>query len=433
MRQIIFLTAIAIGFFSCNKENENIEYEFYFTLSQNTVAVGDTLLLLMDWRNSQVTGDLDIYAYDYTTKENKIQVPFLELTSDNNVKVIIPIGMCINSVLEVKHANGAVASQELYKPYSPIIKSISPLSGKGGDIITISGHEFLSGGNMKVVINSMVCQTVELNDSNMRVKVPVGCGNGRFSIYGFFLGGTYNNPEFTYNEEFFEYEWESENKKALSSVLEYSTRYKLHRDSNGKVLKITNDLYKGTYEDYEHSEYLIYDNNGFIDTIYTVGPDFRHYTVFARNSNNTIITASRYSMDDSFLSKTEIILNEGIVSFLEYYDYGGSHYTKQFRYSTDTLFVIKTYLDENLNPTNEYTDTYLVDNSNGLCLDLGIKGYNNLLDGLMLHVNFEFPVRTKFFGGSIIKYNESGQILNWETSYPSSSGTGFDEFNFEYE
>jgi DNA-binding beta-propeller fold protein YncE len=86
---------------------------------------------------------------------------------------------------------GPISNQE------PVIVSIFPSAGRGGDTITVTGKHFLRDiSQLMLLINNKPAEVVSATEEEIKGLVPAKAGHGKVSMR--INGTTYEGPEFSY-------------------------------------------------------------------------------------------------------------------------------------------------------------------------------------------------------------------------------------------
>lgn len=102
------------------------------------------------------------------------------LDTNGRITVIVPLNATGgNQFITVANPNGA-DSVAFSVNFAPIIKSVTPGSGKVGDLITISGVRF--NNITSVQLGSLTVSYTVVNDSTITFTVPVGAVNGNVTL-----------------------------------------------------------------------------------------------------------------------------------------------------------------------------------------------------------------------------------------------------------
>jgi hypothetical protein len=126
----------------------------------------------------------------------------------------------------------------------------------------------------------------------------------------------------------------------------------------------------------------------------------------------------------------------GLISNIDYYYpsiQGSKTKSEQYRFSEDTLFVTKTYFNENGTINSSSENSIIVDNYNGEFPDIGIPGYHHMFDYLFLNIAYTFPKVLPRYDTYIVKYNESGNLFEWINLTDYGSLGPFTLASFQYE
>jgi hypothetical protein len=424
MKRIIWIL-FAIGvLFSCEKKEE-ITYYFHVNgISKDSVVIGDTMDIYIDWENSLITEEVNIYSEETPCVS-------LGLQNDTTFRIIIPKDILDRNCLYLYHPNGSDATFCTYfKKDNPKIASVSPLIGKGGDIITITGIDFSTGDSIGLKINSMHCERVSFSDTLMKFKVPEGCGNGKIKVL-YWPDYNYCNPEKSIEVGIFEYQFEAMPASSLvKNYYEYGIEYgEFERDVQGRIIKRKlireySTILENTYE------ILSYGDNGLIDSIKLYSnEELLSYTLYQRNSNNTIIETSTYRTKTGFYEKFEHHYLDGKLIQLNWYlNYpeGIRHmFRNQYTYEDDKLVCIRDNYDINGELESQWKYNYVLDIFNGTFPDVGIPGYG---------IRDIYPDLTYGYRYSTIKYDEYGRLKYWKytTSYCQKQDTTIYR-TYEYE
>jgi len=415
---ILFLVAL----FSCQKEEEETDYWFSISgASVDTISVGDTIDIYINWRNSEITENLQ---FTVQGDGEKISGEVLGLRKDTILSIIIPKYEGENCFLELYHPNGAIGFKSwTERKYLPTINKIYPMSGKAGDLITMEGKEITSGDSIEVWINAQKCEIVEADDDKILFKVPDKSGNGKVKLKYKSPNVWLGNEEFDHilNGGVFLYEWAGDT--AINSVIKTYTEnnrtYELKRDELGRVvkriwLKSGNNSYINTYDLYS------YDNLGLLDSIkHYINDNLSHIEVYSRNSDNTIIVIDKFQDPNNFTKvsrKKEVyIVNNTVVQSNCYLlSSTGSlylHDSEQYIYVDNLRKTSLTKFQEN--GTTEWISTYSeeFDIYNGKKPEINIPG--------ILRVD-EYPIIYKVSPQGrpdqyYIEYNDNGKLVKNES------------------
>lgn len=435
IRKIVVISIFIICLFSCEKES-NVDYKINFQLSNNQVVTGDTVQLIMDWQNSEITSDLDIKIYPSANNSDYVVVEYISLNSENNIMIVIPKGITADSKIEVSHSNGATAIQSLYKIFHPLVYNVVPLSGKSGEVITITGYDFESCDDLKVRINTLICEIIEKNDSVITCYVPSGCGSGKISLLCWDSHTPIEFPGLILDIGTFEYSWNNSKKPLVKSYKFFDRNYSLIRDDESRVVKRiwTNVSDSWTNVD-EYYNIYSYNQQGKLDTIfeYYWGQQMGFSTI-SSNSDNSIVLITTYNQDSTFNNMRDLFFHNGIITNEDIYaTSNGISSNLQYRINKDTLRITTTYFDENHNPRRTDEKWYIVDNYNSGFPDIGVNGFNYLInDYSSYHTGIlTYPLIESSYGTTKIRYNEYGQLLTWTNL--SDFPTEIIYVSFEYE
>jgi len=424
MRKIYYLSLIGLVFFSCQKED--IHYKISISgISTNSVSVGDTLEVYIDWENSEYTENISVNI-------NGVSQPHLGFS--NNTTLLVKINSTIKdyNCIYINHPNGAEGAWcAFYKVDNPKVTAISTLKGKGGDNITISGIDFLSGDSIAVKINALQCEIENINDTSITFIVPNGCGNGKVKIIYWpdYAGCT---PDREIEVGLFSYNFSQ--MQPISKVKSYTQagyKYIIERDDLGRVLK------RKVLSHYDYilnnEELFVYGSDGLIDTIkHYSNSGLVYYLLYERNNDNSIIEISQFGNDKSFWQKQEHHYLEG--KLIQYNSYISSNnsvlhtFSNQYYYNGDKLRIERKNLeaDGSVGSTREFS--FILDIYNNGYPNIGAPGFIELDDDSM------HPYITNESRYSTIKYDDYGRLTSWEVtqSYCQNQNTWFNR-KFEYE
>lgn len=113
----------------------------------------------------------------------------------NQLKVLVPANCGTGPVLVSTNNKESQPGPVFTYEYANI-KSVTPLQGRKGDIITIRGERFEASKNV-VKINGMKAGILSESDTLIQVIVPASCGTGVIGVT-LLNGLTIKGPEFTY-------------------------------------------------------------------------------------------------------------------------------------------------------------------------------------------------------------------------------------------
>jgi hypothetical protein len=375
MKQLfVILQILFIIIISCGKDEINYGYAPKIEItgvSSDTVRQSDTLMVYIDWMDSPKSENLEATI-------GKEQADVIGLKNDTTAMVIVPggdWGLWENGIIQIVHPNGAYSLWNgLVRKIHPLVYSVNPTQGKANDIITIKGKDFSSLTDMKISINTLKAEIIEFTDVLVKVKVPVGSGNGPIKILYGMMDYSSCQPikveigQFTYN-------FQTGTPKKVRRYTDYGNNYSLEKDAFGKVVKrihmddnwIPTNVY----------DVFVYDIGGMLDTMISyTNQGVNTFTVYSRNQDNSIIETTKY-YNDILSEKYEYhYLNEQLVQ-LNYYDSDGIlEFSNQYTYDGNKQHLTRNFYNKETGQVGriqEYDAEY--DLQNGILPDIGIPGY----------------------------------------------------------
>lgn len=404
MRKIYYLLLICLVFFSCQKED--ILHTISISgISTDSVSVGDTLEVYIDWENS------DFSEYIVVSIYGEVQ-QVLGFKNDTTFLIEITHQVEEISCIYLKHPNGAEGSWcSFYKVDNPRINNISTLTGKGGDKITISGIDFLSGDSIAVKINAMHCEIESINDTSITFIVPNGCGNGKVKIIYWpdYAGCT---PDREIEAGLFKYNFSGiKTDYLIKSYTFRGIEYSIERDNLKRVNKRT------ILSDYEivlsgEYELFIYGSDGYIDTLkHYSSRGLEYYLVYDRNNDNTILEISQFD-NDGFRQKQELhYLNGKIVQYNSYISTSDGvlqGFSNQYDYSDDKLKVERINFNRDGSASSMTEYNYMLDIYNNGLPDIGAPGFIDQYE------DKAYPYTKQHASYSTIVYDEFGRLVSWD-------------------
>lgn len=410
LRFSFFILLVVCVFIACEKTS-NTDYQIEITgVSSDYVSIDDTISIYVDWMNSEPTSDVKIFL-------DSTSIQIISVT-DTIIKIKIPSGWDDIATVTIEHPNGAQNTWwgALEKEITAIIYTINPLTGVAGDEITIRGIDFLSIGNIEIVINTQECEINSISDSVIVFIVPDSCGNGPITMeYCDF--STSDNCSQNREDDFGIFTYNFPGKVTDTIITQYvcrGTQYTLERDAEGRVNKrITSSTIYETFS---------YNNNGYVDSIKLYNNDeLSSYEVFARNSDNTQIEVTEHDgYHNCDINYEYHFLNNRIAQVNIYADYDTLVYlleSCQYEHNENITTETRKVFNSDGSIESESTSEMKYDIYNGTFPDLGIPGY-------IQYAFYEYPQITdgcytyktyyNDWGGLVkVKFYNCNQELEW--------------------
>jgi len=402
MKELIYLL-LSILLFSACEETVDDNYQIKINgVSSNTVRIGDTIAVYVDWLNSDKTGEIIMNIDGIMTDIISVD--------DTIINIKIPSGW-ESGELTITHPNGAADTWwgGLEKQIYPIVYSVSNLTGIAGDKITLRGVDFLTPPRINVKINTQDCEINSKTDSTIIFTVPEFCGKGQIRLQYWQTASNYCIPDVEKNCGIFEYKFNSLGHKRMIEEYTYlGLHYELQRDSEKRVIKRI--ITEPVYNSYKNTfDVITYNSDGFVDSIKFFNNSLLEtYQVFDRNSNNTQIEISTFDSYNNFRSKNEYhyindriaqinihVKSEGIIYIVE---------SLQYDYKGDSASCVRKVFESNGSISYENTSIIKYDIYNNTLPELGIPGYVEF--GF-----YKYPIIAKEYFTYKTFYDEYGDLM----------------------
>lgn len=126
------------------------------------------------------------------------------------------------------------------------ITSFSPIEGKIGDVVTITGGDFTGAGVNKVLFGSIESTIDSINATTIKTKVPAGAVDGKITVKTLKTGGI---AEDLISTDIFKVKQESSTSTVETAGLDYTAYY--------EELAIANTMYSTTKEGIYPGDYAV--------------------------------------------------------------------------------------------------------------------------------------------------------------------------------
>ncbi|WP_317173869.1 DUF7619 domain-containing protein [Pontibacter aquaedesilientis] len=98
------------------------------------------------------------------------------------LKVLVPVGAS-SGKLKVVTPDGAATSTASFQVYQPpVISSFSPVEGKVGQTVTITGDHLQPEMFQSIKLGAAACRIISMSASSLTIEVPAGAVTGAFTI-----------------------------------------------------------------------------------------------------------------------------------------------------------------------------------------------------------------------------------------------------------
>lgn len=417
---ILFLTVL----FSCKKEE--VQYKISISgLSSDSVSIGDTLEVYINWENSVFTENISLNI-------DGVSQSHLGFKDKTTLLFEIPSSIEDFNCIYINHPNGAQGVWcAFYKIDNPRITNISSLEGTGGDEITISGIDFLSGDSIAVKINAMHCKIVSLSGTSITFTVPNGCGSGKVKLV--YWPDYSCTPDRLLEAGLFHYNFpETISNSQVKSYIQDGYKYTIERDNLGRVSK---RKVRSKYDDIQlnYTQLFIYGSDGLLDTLkHYSGSNLSYCLVYERNDDNSIVEISNFGRNGDFREKQERHYKDGKLILLNLYVAPNITFSQPFsnkyHYVDDKFRVEWKNMNTGENNSSQTGFNTILDIYNGAFPDIGAPGFIEYDDDLT------YPHVANYNNYSTIRYDDYGRLTSWKItqSYCQSQNSSYERI-YEYE